>query len=277
MINQGYLIFAQQNDSVDYFKQAIALAMSIRLHNKQAKISLMTNVSIPNEQKKYFNSIIDIPGEDYAEFSTWKIENRCKIYNASPYDETMVLDADMLVLENLDHWWKFLNNFELFFTSQVKTYRNEIVTSDFYRKAFTKNNLPNLYCGMHYFKKTKSNFNFFNLVEHIIKNYDVYYKRFIPLHTQNWCSMDVSVSLASNLVNNMNKITSKVVFLTFTHMKSYAQNWNHKTNKWMSYVNPYFDEKCNLKIGNYKQNGIFHYVDPEFLSDDILNKLEANV
>ena len=80
MINQGYLIFAQQNDSVDYFKQAIALAMSIRLHNKQAKISLMTNVSIPNEQKKYFNSIIDIPGEDYAEFSTWKIENRCKIY-----------------------------------------------------------------------------------------------------------------------------------------------------------------------------------------------------
>jgi len=272
--NKGYLIFVQSNKSTDYFKQAVALSMSIKLHNKNANVCLMTNISVPDDLKKYFNSIIGIPGDDYAEESIWKVENRCKIYNASPYDETIVLDADMLVLENLDHWWKFLDNFDLYFASQVKTYKNKIASSDFYRKAFTKNNLPNLYCGMHYFKKTKNNFNFFALVEHIIKNYDIYYKRYTPMNTQRWCSMDLSVAIASQLINNANNITSKVNFLTFTHMKPNIQNWKYKPNAWMSYVNSYFDDDCNLKIGNYKQNGIFHYVDPGFLTNELFDKLE---
>ena len=33
-----------------------------------------------------------------------------------PFDETIVLDADMLVLEDITHWWKALSNYELYYT-----------------------------------------------------------------------------------------------------------------------------------------------------------------
>jgi NAD(P)H dehydrogenase (quinone) len=29
----------------------------------------------------------------------------------------------------------------------------------------------------------------------------------------------------------------------------------------------------NLKVGNYQQHGLFHYVEDEFLTDDIITKL----
>ena len=49
-----------------------------------------------------FDQIIPIPFGDAADDSEWKVENRWKIYHASPYDETIVMDTDMLVLQNID-------------------------------------------------------------------------------------------------------------------------------------------------------------------------------
>ena len=59
----------------------------------------------------------------------------------------------MLVLQDLENWWAFLKNYELFFVSNVRNFRNEIVTSRHYRKTFDANNLPDLYSAIHYFKK----------------------------------------------------------------------------------------------------------------------------
>ena len=56
--NKGYLIFVQSNKSTDYFKQAVALSMSIKLHNKNANVCLMTNISVPDDLKKYFSSML---------------------------------------------------------------------------------------------------------------------------------------------------------------------------------------------------------------------------
>ena len=44
-------------------------------------------------------------------------------------------------------------NYDLCFTSHVRTYKNNPVTSHYYRKAFIQNNIPNIYCSFHYFKQ----------------------------------------------------------------------------------------------------------------------------
>lgn len=76
----------------------------------------------------------------------------------------MVFDVDMLVLEDLDIYWKQLqkNNVDhdILFTTQVVNYRNEVVTNRYYRRTFDANDLPNLYSGMYYFKKQKQQNNF---------------------------------------------------------------------------------------------------------------------
>jgi DNA (cytosine-5)-methyltransferase 1 len=35
-----------------------------------------------------------------------------------------------------------------------------------------------------------------------------------------------------------------------------------------------FLDAGNLKVGNFQQHGLFHYVEEEFLTDDIIKKLE---
>ena len=152
-MDKGFCILAQNNSSTDYVRQAYALALSIHKFNKDQKVTIITNDTVPEKYKSVFDQIVPIPWTDQAEGKDWKIENRWKVYHASPYEYTIVMDADMIVTHNIEHWWDELSKRELFFTSNVRTYRNKIVTSRKYRKVFDSNDLPNLYSAIYYFKK----------------------------------------------------------------------------------------------------------------------------
>ena len=141
-MSNGFCLLAQNNSTVDYIKQAYALAVSIHKFNKDQNISLITNDKVPEHYKSVFDKIIKIPWSDQAQETDWKIENRWKVYHASPYKHTIVMDVDMLVLHDITHWWDELKKRDLFFVSNVKNYRNEVITSRHYRKTFDENNLP---------------------------------------------------------------------------------------------------------------------------------------
>jgi hypothetical protein len=274
MTTQGFCIFAQHNKSTDYAKQAYALAMSIKIQMPNSKVCLITNANINKSISKVFDHVLDIPGNDEAADQDWKIQNRYKIYQCTPFERSIILDADMLVLSDISHWWKFLQNYNMYFTSTVKNYRDEYVNNDFYRKTFTDNDLPNLYCGVHYYNRCRENFKFVDLLANIVRNHNIFYSKFTSKNQQTWCSMDVSVSLASKILNLTSKITSTDSFITFTHMKPHLQNWSTVPNHWMEKVNVYFDSNMNIKIDNFRQQGILHYVENQFLTDDLLKIIE---
>ena len=161
-MNRGFILFVQKNNTSDYLKQAVACSLSIKKFMPDDQICLMTDIDVPENYKKHFDHIQDIPGLDLAVNSEWKVNNRCKIYTNSPFEQSIVLDVDMLLLENIEHWWEQLSKYELYYTDKVKTYRNEWVSDDYYRKVFVENSLPNVYCGFHYFKKCKNNNVFLN-------------------------------------------------------------------------------------------------------------------
>ena len=111
-----------QNSTHDYVKQAYLCALSIRATNPDSKICLITNNTLDEKTVSVFDDIVEIPWEDSAEDSNWKIENRWKIYHACPYDRTIILDTDVLVLDNIELWWNYLKNHKVFFTTNVLTY-----------------------------------------------------------------------------------------------------------------------------------------------------------
>jgi len=273
-MSKGFCILAQNNSTTDYVRQAYALALSIHKFNKDQKVTLITNNLVDEKYKHVFDRIVPIPWYDDSRGQEWKINNRWKIYHVSPYDETIVMDADMLVLHNIEHWWPYLEKRELFFVSDVKTYRGETATSNYYRKMFTANNLPNLYSGIHYFKKTDENKAFFVLLEMIVKNFDTFYEWYAPNNRQNFCSIDVSAALASKIIGNSGLITVKNSFVTFTHMKPNIQNWKTTRSNWIDNVGYDLDNNGNLYVGNFLQNSVFHYVEDEFLNEEILETLE---
>jgi hypothetical protein len=250
---------------------AYVLALSIKTSQKEVtSISLVTDVpdAVPDHYKAVFDHVIEIPWYDDALDSEWKIENRWKIYHVTPYDETILLDADMLFLTNVDNWWNYLNkNYDLFITSNVTTYRNEIVTSDYYRKVFVENNLPNTYSAFTYFKKSEIAEEFWKLVEIIAKNWQEFYDKFLSKFKPKHLSMDVVFALAIKILDIEDKITSTFNYPTFVHMKSRVQNWYTVTDDWMDYGGVYLNKQGSLKISNYQQIGIFHYTEKKFLND----------
>lgn len=274
-MSKGFLMLAQNNKSDDYVKQACLNAMSIKATNADALVSLVTNDEVPKKYKKLFDKIIPIPYGDAAVDSEWKVENRWKLYHVSPYDETVVMDTDMIVLQDISTWWKFLSNYDLFFVNNVYTYRDEVVTSDFYRKTFTANDLPNIYVGFHYFKKSELAYKFYYWLELIVNNWELFYGQYAPNEYPNRQSIDVSSAIAVKILNCEHFVTNKnTKFPSFTHMKPSIQNWYETPLRWQNRVDAYISKDCKIKIGNHSQTGILHYTEKDFADDVIMQRYE---
>jgi hypothetical protein len=268
-MSNGVCVLAQNNGKTDYVKQAYALALSILARAPDTNISIITNDIIPVTYKDVFDQVISIPWGDLAIKSDWKIDNRWKVYHVTPYRNTVVFDADMLVLDNMSLIWENID--PIIFTNNVTTYRNELITNRYYRKTFDSNNLPNIYTGMYKFSKCDDAHNFFKLLDTIMQNWKVFYQTYAPKDMQNWNSVDLSAAIALKILDS--NINNELAFI---HMKPRVQNWKHIPNNWTD-VLPVDVGNDKLYINGYKQSGILHYVEDAFLTADILKWLEERV
>lgn len=274
-MSKGFLVLAQNSD-VDYVRQAWALALSIRSTQPNINnISLVTNDVVPEQYLSAFDKIIPIPFGDSASASEWKIENRWKLYHASPYDETIVLDVDVLVLDNIERVWRWVGDRDLLFTSNVLDYKGRKVANTAYRKMFAANDLPNLYSGMFYFKKSDTVLEFFKFLEFITNNWENMYNRVAPKNMQNFYSFDVSVAIAAKLMGIDDVITHKNSPFTFTHLKPALQGWDPIPQSCLSQLLVNFTDSRELYLNNFRQRGVFHYVEDAFLTDEIIKKLNV--
>lgn len=271
-MSKGYIIFAS-NKNDDYVRQACCLAMSIKHTQKINNVSIVTNNKVPECYKDLFDHIIEIPWVDDESF--YSIKHRWKHYHVTPYEQTVNLDSDMLFFDDISHWWDLFDTKDLFFTSKVKTYRNDNITTSKYRDIFYKNNLPNVYYGFHYYRKSDLGLEFYKCLEDILittENTEKYYKSCLKYLPKN-PSMDVSSALAIKVLGIEDRVTdNKLSFPSFIHMKSLDQGWTLSKEKWQDVVPWYFNSNCNLRVQNYLQHGIFHYTENDFLTVDVENK-----
>jgi hypothetical protein len=275
-VSNGICLVAQNNKTTDYIRQAYALALSILANSPRTNVSLITNDDVNPTYQKVFDKIIPIPWGDSAKNNQWKIDNRWKVYHVTPYENTVVMDVDMLVLDNISTIWQdFKKSPSLLFTKNVKTYRNELITSRYYRRAFDSNNLPNAYSGLYQFSKSDETKTFFVLLDVIMQNWQTFYNKFAPNSRQDWCSVDLSVAIALKILDMQGYYLDKSL-LTFTHMKSRLQNLNNPPVKWTDALSVDFGDN-GLYINGYKQSSVLHYVEDEFLTNNMLAWLEEKV
>lgn len=271
MSSKGFLIYAQGEE---YVRQAYLCALSIITSNNEFPVSLVTCDKVPSKYKKVFDKIIDIPWYTETD-SRFKTEHRWKLYHATPYEETIVLDSDVLVLHNLNYFWSYLENYEIYYPTRVFTYRKELVTSDYYRKAFTANDLPNVYNTLHYFKKCGKSKEYFAWAELINNNWELFYGHFCKDHFPKQPSMDITCAIATKIMDIDTEITNQRQDLpSIVHMKPSIQGWKRQTKRWQDKVGVYLRNDLVLKIGNHLQNTVFHYTENDFVTDDIIEKFE---
>jgi len=271
----GYLIFVNETHESNYYDLAYALALSIKNTQKEGydNVSLVINdKSLIQEERSnwVFDEIIEFNGPE-----GWDV--RSYMDTLTPYEHTVCLDADMLFFRDYSHWVEYFisNETELYIANKAYTYRGELVTSNFYRKCFTENELPNLYSFYTFFKKdSKLAKEFFELGRSIIKNPTEYSNRFLSKYKPKVVGTDEAFALASKILDISDEISYPLDFPRVVHLKGNVQNWPHLANVVTDYVGFYFDENAKLKIGNYQQTDIVHYVEKNKITKETINVLE---
>jgi hypothetical protein len=237
-----------------------------------------TKKLITSKHKQVFDYIVDIPWQDDAADSEWKINNKWKYLYMTPYDETVILDTDMIFPTDVSHWWDILSQRDVWATTKVRTFRGETVSSNYYREYFVKNNLPNVYTAFFYFKKSELASELFAMTEIIFQHWQRFFYKYMPEGKPDWLSGDVAFALAMQLLGIEHECTRENIDAvpTFVHMKSHVQNVPTSviSHTWTETIPTYYNSYKDFKVGNFQQLLPFHYVEKDWITAKMIKQME---
>lgn len=282
-MSQGYITIAQNNTDTNYLEQAYGLALSLRASQSTVKdlavcVDSQTLAAIEPRHERAFSHIITIPWGDEAASTEWKIQNKWKVFHMTPFEHTVLLDADMVFPTDVSHWWSYLTASEFWATTTVHNFRGEPIPSDqVYRKTFQINHLPNVYSAFMYFCKCDLAAEIFRLVDLIFHNRSEFFTEFLePTHRPAWISGDVAFALAIKLLGVQHLTTRPALYPTFIHMKAQIQNVHGVMYEdWQQSLATQMLEANHIKIGNHRISLPLHYTQASWLTPQRLQILEA--
>ena len=273
-MNFGYLIIVSTHADIDYLKCAYAAALSIKNTQKPGYDQVALVIDNPTVVKNLkspwvFDYVIEWNKEKHWDGRSW-------MDKLSPFTNTVCIDADMIFLRDYSHWIDyFVENKDLYISNKSFTYRGEEISSDFYRKAFTKNNIPNLYSMFTFFKKnTEIATEFFTLGRYILKNPTEFKNLYMVDHKPKVLGTDEAFGLAAKLLDITDEISHNLDFPKLVHLKPMVQNWPWSAENVTEHAGFYLNKDGNLKIGNYQQTDIVHYVEKDLITDEVISLLE---
>lgn len=276
-MSRGYITIAINSGTEDYIKSAYGLALSLKATQKDVNalsIVVENEKLVPKQYRKAFDKIIVLPNKNLSVNTTWKVENYYQLYEASPYDETVTLDADMLFVSDVSNWWNDMCRYDVDVTTHVYNYRGEIIKNNCLRKDFYRVGLPDVHNGFLYFKKSTLASKLFKQIEKYASDWEITTKRIYGLDMVHYSS-DSALNIAIKELGIESECIHDESFPTFVHMKTVLQGWKNATSKdWTKYVNYEFDKNMGLKIDGFTIRYPFHYHNRNFISEDLIKQYE---
>jgi len=214
---RGFLLHAFGSKELDYGKLAVCCALSIKTNLNNNSVAVVMDEgtkkwltsSVPKDIIKVAFDRIIIPEEKFpngkrrhfdspwvnfkAEFNN---QNRVLSYEYSPYDETILLDTDYIIMnDDFDQVWD--NNEDLLMNKKaIDLKSNEFGIED---KRISKHGIPMYWATSIYFKKSLFAKEFFRLVEYIREEYNFF--QFLYGFKEGFYRNDFSFSIAVHIFN----------------------------------------------------------------------------
>lgn len=214
-MSKGAVLIARNNSSVDYVKQAIFCAEKIQQH-LQIPVTLITD-NLAYYEKKYsdkkvFDQVIEIPSKaNYTQKSykdglyarrtlEFKNTSRCDVYDLTPYDETILMDTDVVINNDvLKHCFNENNDIMMYRKAfELSGWRN---LSEF--RTISPNSIDFYWATVVFFRKGPVANTFFDLIKHIQENYQHY--RNLYQITSGVFRNDFAFSIAAHIMNGHRK------------------------------------------------------------------------
>ena len=194
--SRGVLMFAHNNTEIDYFRLAVVNALLVQKNLGIKNITVVTDpFSLAQGEKtlgkrlikKAINNIIVIEKDKKFKALNQRLYkdtshttkylpfynvNRCDAYELSPYDETLLIDVDYLILsDTLNHCWGHNNELMMNWKYQDIMYERK----DPSLARLNDMGITMYWATVVYFRKTEYVKSFFNIVSHV-KNNPQFYK-----------------------------------------------------------------------------------------------------
>jgi hypothetical protein len=255
-MTRGFVIMAQDiENSTTYYNCAKALEGSVKRVMPEANITIITNSMLPYG--------------DQAPNTNWKLQNDWQVYDASPYDETIKLEADMFMPRNIDHWWDVLAHKDIVVSSCIRNFKQEISNIRAYRRFIDDNALPDVYNSITYFKKSDIAKKFFEIVKDVFENWEEY-KATLKCNSNEIVTTDWTYAIACHIMGVENTTIPTFTEMSMVHMKQFINDC--PTENWTDT----FVYEClpdQIRIQTVPQQYPFHYHVKNF-SDKIVESIK---
>jgi hypothetical protein len=178
-MSQGFLIFAFNNGTFDYVKQAFWLADRIS-HFLNKPVTIVSDEESIKGKHTNHNIILTVTDSysnrsfqqaDNKNVSRWFNGNRYQAYELSPYDETIIVDSDYVICSD---------QLNLLFDQGNDFLTHRFVLDAAFKKSFDafetfgQLQMPHYWATVLFFRKSQYAKNIFDLVSMIRNNYKYY-------------------------------------------------------------------------------------------------------
>jgi hypothetical protein len=273
-MTQGYLLFAinmDQDGAREYSKLAYACALSIKGTQPAGFNSVSVVTNDPAAFAGYqpvFDHIIDYTGP-------LGMAARSRAYDFTPYSETVFLDADMLFLRPMDHYWDIMGQQDLFITTAPQTHRGRRFRYGYYREIMQKNQWVDVYSAWTYFKKPNALAGeFFELVKTMTDDPQPFINLFMNGSLYKSIPTDEAFALSLRILDIEDQVCPDWDFPRITHMKPAVQGWRESIADWTDKLQFSMHSHDKIKLGVWQQSELLHYVKKELITDAVIQQLE---
>jgi len=225
--SRGIVMYAYNNQNIDYGTLALCNALLIKKNLSENTVALVSDSGTMSYMESIYNSdiirmafdriIIDeikdgtagtrrFHDTRYSVFTDfYKNGNRPSVYDLSPFDETLLLDVDYLMLDStMDMVWGSLEDF----LCNRKTRDLDHKVNNFgFDNRFNEMSIPLYWATAVYFRRSEKSKLIFDLMNFIRENY-AYYSYLYRFNHSGYFRNDYALSIAIHMANNLMEYNS---------------------------------------------------------------------
>ena len=230
---RGYLIPAINTKEINYEACARLLSESIKDHHPHAHVTILTRELLP-------------AGDQGGFANDWQC------FRASPYRQTIKLEADMIAASSIDHWWTLFETRDVVISTGARDFYDQTTQCRIYRKIFDANHLPDVYNAITYWRVSRAAQEFFQWVANIFHDW-VDFKTLLKF-PEDQPSTDVVYAMTAQIMG-VDQVTLPLgLGPQIVHMKqgvipTHTRDWTQEL-VW---------EPHPLRINTVAQWGLVHY------------------
>ena len=241
---QGYVCVAVNAYGVDYVAMARRLFASLKHWHPEARTCLITDQETSASEFDHVR-VLTPQSNAYA--------NDPQAFRLTPFRETIKLEADMLIVSEIDHWWTMLRHRDVVISTGCRDWHGRVSRERHYRSVIDANHLPDVYNAITYWRHSAAAQEFYQLTRDIFANWESI--RTVLKFAEDVPSTDVVYAIAAQVMGPESVTLPFATYPQITHMRSRiagtADAWPHEL------VWEHHDGY--LRVETVPQWGVFHY------------------